>query len=508
MSDFQTKPELLQFIDELYESNINDPYIMFKISQYITVQLPRNIESLKVSRIESQKRIQEKVSDQDNFIQTFLNTHSYFYSPSTERFFYYDGMVYSPYGEEDILNHIFVEASKERQLTTCKQRIKISTLKRIKENSLLKSIPNSGTIQSVINLIYPLFFSSKTQAKYFLTILGDGMLKKTQGLIYFITPHAKLFLKEINSYAQLYLGTHPAALFKYKYHEHEYSNCRLVRILDTIKIDPLFYSFLNTRVLDILCVATHYSTRFRTADEYLTSYSNDDDLVDYSFYLKDRTPVDLIRNFCDEYIIRKDSAPPCSWKTVQYLLKHFLESKCLPTVFFQNELISYFSENINYNPTTKIVTGIFSKYMPKIERFLQFWDENITILPISTNTEYEIDEILLLFKKWTSVKEGITEHEIFDLITHFYPSVETDNEKYLLNIKCLIWDKDRDLSEKISAIVVTDESMISIYDAYDMYCKSANQMIVSKSFFEKYVFTNLRDFIIDEKFISLEFWKT
>jgi hypothetical protein len=148
--------------------------------------------------------------------------------------------------------------------------------------------------------------------------------------------------------------------------------------------------------------------------------------------------------------------------------------------------------------------------MPKIERFLQFWDENITILPISTNIEYEIDEILLLFKRWTSVKEGMTEHELFDLITHFYPSVETDNEKYILNIKCEIWDKNTDLSQKIAEIVVPDGTMISIYDAYDMYCKkcrSTNELIVSKSFFEKYVFTNLREFIIDETFISLEFWK-
>jgi hypothetical protein len=50
-------------------------------------------------------------------------------------------------------------------------------MKRIKENSLLKSIPESYTIQSVLDLLYPTFFPSKVEAKYFLTILGDNIFE-------------------------------------------------------------------------------------------------------------------------------------------------------------------------------------------------------------------------------------------------------------------------------------------------------------------------------------------
>jgi len=494
-----SKDTILSVLDNLYESNKTDEYIVVKLSQFITVQLPKTIDSLKLSRQESQKRILEKVSDQDNFIQTFLSNNSYFYSSTTETFFYYNGIHYGIYAEEDILNHIFIEASKQQPLTSCKQRIKISTLKRIKENSLLKTIPNSSTIQSVINLLYPLFFSSKTQTKYFLTILGDIMFKKTPGLIYFISPNAKLFLKELDTYSQQYVGTHISTLFKYKYHEHEYSTCRLVQILDTIKNESLVYPCLQ-RWLDILCVAAHYSTRFRNADEYLTTYANDDILLNYSFYLKDITSNELIKQFCDEYIIKMKTTTSCSWKTIQYLLKHFLESKNLPTVLFQNELISYFAEHFDYNPSVKSITGVFSKYIPKIERFLKFWEENIIILPTSEYSEYEIDEILLLFKRWNIVKECITEREVLDLITHFYPSVETDNDKFLFNIKCTIWDKDVDLNDKIKSIVFkSTEKTMTTYEAYDNYCKtcrSTNEMIVSKSYFEKYLSTYLRECII------------
>jgi hypothetical protein len=46
-----------------------------------------------------------------------------------------------------------------------KHKTKISVLKKIKENSLQKTIPESETIQMVLDSLYPSFFSSKTEAK-------------------------------------------------------------------------------------------------------------------------------------------------------------------------------------------------------------------------------------------------------------------------------------------------------------------------------------------------------
>jgi hypothetical protein len=53
---------------------------------------------------------------------------------------------------------------------------------------------------------------------------------------------------------------------------------------------------------------------------------------------------------------------------------------------------------------------------------------------------------------------------------------------------------------------------ISIYDAYRFYCKyysnlnSVNKLIVSKAYFEKYVFDNLSQYIVDSKFLSYEWY--
>ena len=56
-------------------------------------------------------------------------------------------------------------------------------IKKIKCQNLFSIIPNSDTIQNCLNLLIPNIFSNKQEAKYFLTIIGDCILKKNENLI-------------------------------------------------------------------------------------------------------------------------------------------------------------------------------------------------------------------------------------------------------------------------------------------------------------------------------------
>lgn len=480
----------IETIQQIYEKYKDDSYMLTKINNYITVQLPNIFENLRTTREESIKKIQEKTNDQDIFIQSFLNNHSYYYIQSSEKFFFYDGQHYIPYSEDEILYSI----SKEPGLSSWKQRTRISIMKRIKENSLLTTIPNTETIQSIIELLFPIFFASKTQTKYFLTILGDNILKKSSNF-YFMNTKAKAFLRELNNYSQVYIGTHLNQSFKHKYHEHEYSNCRLIQVNDVIKNEHLWLPIINQYYLDIICVATHYSTRFGCADNYLRTYSNDDSLIQYAFYLKDMTPELLIQTFLNEYITKttttiNTNSQVLQWKNLQYLWKHFLDAKRLPAVIFQQNLKQLFLENIgeNYDETTDSFMGVFSKYNPTIQKFLQFWDE--TMIIDEEACELEIDEIILLFKKWSSDTNSpnINDKQIVDLLTHFYPGTEIEEDKFVYKIKSNLWDKTSDIHIILSEM---DLSLISVYDAYEKYCKEQrkqNKMIVTKYFFEKFLY--------------------
>ena len=59
-----------------------------------------------------------------------------------------------------------------------KFKIKTNIIKIIKESCLFSTIPESETIQYILNNIYPNIFKTKNHIKHFLTIVGDNILGK------------------------------------------------------------------------------------------------------------------------------------------------------------------------------------------------------------------------------------------------------------------------------------------------------------------------------------------
>uniref|UniRef100_A0A6C0B8M8 Uncharacterized protein n=1 Tax=viral metagenome TaxID=1070528 RepID=A0A6C0B8M8_9ZZZZ len=527
MNKEQTIQETQDKINELYEKYNSNPYIFSKIHNYIVNLLPNILEKKQSSHEESLQRIESLSQEQNMFIETFLNTNKYFYLPSTEKFFFYDGLHYQIYNEDDILYNVLSAITKDRNLMSWKQMTKVYIMKRIKQNSLLKSIPESDTIQFVLDSLCPSFFSSKTEAKYFLTILGDNIFKKNGHLIHFIDGKAKRFISELTILAQSTIGLNLSQTFKYKYHEqHEYKDCRLVKINDCIKSESVWSPILNQCLLDLLCVACHYSIRFSCSDDVVLKHYREQHLIDDIFYLKDTEPEGLVSKFADEYLQFSDentTTAQITWKNMQYLWKHFLESKHLPTVIFQQRLKGYLIKKMdnNYNIDNDIFTNVYSKFLPTIQQFLQFWNENIE--QDSNETDFEIEDIVHLFYKWTEDNNDTHAHlndkQIIDLLSYYYPDCEVEKDKYITGIRCKLWDKQLDIQvalESMREIIcgtlkreqgdVSRLKHISIYDAYAYYCKYfsciPNKRFVNKSYFEKYVFENLTEYILDEKFIK------
>ena len=228
--------EGISYVSSLYEKYKDDAYMFSKMHHYIINQLPNVLETIKHTHNNRLIHTEEMSNEQDIFIQSFLNNNQYFYVLSTEQFFFYDGLHYNVFNEDDILHHVLTSISKYRQLMSWKQRTKVNIMKRIKEKNLLKSIPESDTIQHVLDLLHPALFPTKTEAKYFLTVLGDNIFKKNQNLIHFIHVKSKPFIRELNNFAQIFVGSNLSQTFKHKYHEHDYTNCRLIKINEMIKM--------------------------------------------------------------------------------------------------------------------------------------------------------------------------------------------------------------------------------------------------------------------------------
>jgi hypothetical protein len=530
--------EAHSIIDDLFQKYSSDPYMTSKIHNYICKQLSTVMENVHNNYIERMERFKSLTCEQDNFIESFLKPNQYFYIPSTEIFFFYDGLNYEMCHEDDILYNVLSSITREGQLMPWKQKTKIFVLKRIKDNNLLKSIPHTHTIQTVLNLLYPAIFSNKNEAKYFLTILGDNIFKKNSHLIHFINPKAKPFIKQLNELCKTFIGQNLYQTFKYKYHEqHDYMTCRLVKINDCIVSENVWMPILNTCFLNLVCVASHYSDRFNNSDDFALK-DCDYELESHVFYLKNTNPDVLIDLFVRDYLqidrqvdVSGNGAHTyqITWKNMQYLWRRYLENKRLPSVMFQQTLKNYLVMKLDtcYNTELDSFIGMRSRFLPSIEQFLHFWDTNI--IYDENESDFEIEEVLLLFKHWCESNgshANMNDKQLLDIICYYYPDIEIEGDKYIHKIRSNLWDKQTDIQvaleickeeyrkefysryshsynhERVSSPLQNHN--IQIYHLYTSYCKymSEKKLIVNKSYFEKYVYDNLSNYLVDATCVS------
>lgn len=537
-------------IRQLYEKYAHDLYLTSKIQHYISHHLPVLIANVEESRQKSLERHQELNTVQDKFMNTFTSNNHYFYIPSNEIFFHYDGNSYSTTSEDHILHHIVTSISEERSiLREWKHKTKVSTLKRIKDTSIFKTIPESNTIQNILLSCLP-YFQTKKKCKYFLTILGDNILKKDLSLIHFIDPSIKTLLREINQQCILHFNVQCTQTFKYKCHEKHYDmdnqSCRIVPISDSI--DDYVSDIFKYHMLDLLCVACHYSNRYNSSDDFIKIYNTDDKLNEYVFKVYNTNAESMLQEFTkeycyvmsnqnllssspiDHYIVTqhtnmskttnttnaiKPVSQQISWKSMLYLWKDYLRIHKYPLNLYQPLCKQILTQNIfksYYDEESDVFTGIGSSKMPNIYRFLKFWSETI-VEDCQEHMELEIDEIIGLFRMWSNKlyqkrKVNLTEETIMDILKYYHPDIEIVDDKYIYKKRCTLWDKDMDIEAALVSLKETcteENNTLSLYDAYTGYCNCfQNQIRVSKSYFEKYIQSQHIDNISDTGFLRID----
>jgi len=104
----------------------------------------------------------------------------------------------------------------------------------------------------------------------------------------------------------------------------------------------------------------------------------------------------------------------------------------------------------------------------------------------------------------------LSEKEILDLIRHFFPDMIIEDDKYILNSKCKLWDKKKDIIEflknykQIAPHVEIYSEEVPINEMYQIYCSSKNKYIASKRYFEKFIKNYSELYIVEENFIKVK----
>jgi hypothetical protein len=523
------KDECIQIIHTLFQNYEKNDYMLQRIHTQIVNYLPN---TLKNELVNHEKRINRNhflTNEQQIFIQIFLSKNKYYYLPNNGVFYEYDDKNYFIVKEDNIIHKLLSSISKERILLDWKHKTKINVIKLIKERNLLSSIPESETIQNVLNLVYPSLFTSKTQAKYFLTIIGDNIFKKNQHLTFFITQKMKKLLTELENISYLSIGnTNVTNNFVTKYHEnHSYENYRLFKINETFSLE-VWREQLKKMGIDLLCVAAHYSNRYG-GSEYFLENKCDEELKLFTLYLRSNTQQQIIEEFCETFLNKvNDKESTIHWKNLHFIWKQFLSVNYLPNMIYSNNLKNILKDMYDYDESFDCFHNLTSKYLPIESDFIKFWEKTITITCDNINDtmevfdELEIDELCMLFKLWTQknniiiqeklISNGnINDENVLKILKHFFPHIEIIENKYVLNVKCNIWDKNTEIENSFEYIKTEIKNyhtlaLISFDDAYNYYYKfcnnQSNKLIVSKRYFEKYLYSKIPKYIVYEKFIE------
>ncbi len=530
-------------IEDLTAKYKDNKFILNKINNYIlnfSFYL-ENEHNNYISKLEKQDRISELSKE---FVENYINSNNYFYCATSEIFFKYDGINYFTYRDDTILYEIGNSINRDDFLVNYKYKIKNSIIKEIKERNILDSIPDTSTIQLVVNNLLSIFLNNKIYVKYFLTILGDIILKKNEQYTYLIDTNFKRFIKMLSQLAYQYFGSNNFTSIKYGYHEIQ-KNCRIIyadknmlanRYNNTIEnlISNLKCKNSNN-FLDVFIVGVYYSNRYENVDEFLLSHDCEQDIKNNIMLLDD------VNNIIDKFIsttIDKsnidDDSIHITNRNMHYLWKQFLIDNNLPNINFSNSFKSILKSKIDFNNENDIYVGVTSKKLPLISNFLEFWSDTIKCnnedSKDNQDTNLEISEIIYLFKYWISKNKysqfnfTINETIIINLITHFFENVVIEEDKFIHNITCKLWDKNSCIQDflkyfKVEYIVSNKikKLPININNLYSYYCKWCKHIdckfVVGKYYFNKFIITNLDGYIRDNHvsknlFIDLAYFLT
>jgi hypothetical protein len=554
--------ETVEILSNIWKTNADisgNEHILERIHSHIKHQLPVIIKNYNSSHIERETRKKSLELLSEEFIETFLNRTKYYYSHHSELYFSYNQVHYSIINEDEIHHRILTDITGQgakslgdaaSNLLTWKYKIKNRIIKNIQDRDILKSIPESNTIQHVIGQLYPVLFRTRDNAKYFLTVLGDVLLKKSAPLIYFIPASAKELIKDLGAECYSLFGINAFNnAFKFKYYEHNYNDCRNVNFQmphSALSVSSgtgagtgvIRSSDLKLSIIDLFCVAAHYSQRYGNADEFLVRQCKTYEVRDHAWFFKTRTESIIIDEFM-KFATETSSSAECgiTWQNMLYLWKMYLSEFQIPSMVFNAVLKTRITEYLYGGGGTETTTttapggsialdifpNITSRHLPMVSKFMSFWSENCRVS--DDEIEMEIDELSTLFNEYimisatamplTSSSVNITDSALLGMIRHFYPDVIIEDDKYLVNVGCKMWTKKAEIRSylelfKVQCISNNLSIPQPLYNAYEYYCskcyESTERRAASKRYFEKFFIEEYTDYLDENGLITMAWW--
>ena len=500
----------------------DDHDMMTKLMMFLTKIIPNTLSKYENMTDDTKMRIIKENELGAIFISTFVNTHKYFYNAFTDIFYKYDGIYFNIINVDVIHQHLFNAIYADNTVRELKFTLRKDGTKYIKKRSPLFSIPETTTIQYIIDLLTPDFFPTRHHAKYFLVVIGECILNRIgdiskeneshlivnanaidhiSELIYLCNPNMKEIISEINLCLHKHVGS---KLYfpniKYKFNvSHTYKKCRI--LTSNVDIKSSSYDVFNT--IEFLCVAISYAKRYDTGDTFLFNCT-EPTISETTLFLSNNTPDSIVSLFTN-------SLTPCSsssicLKNMMFIWRKFATEHGIASIIPQEQVKLCLKQKLQFDESIDEFTGVTSIHLPVVTQFISFWNTTIKCNNDENNIYdvLEIDEINILFKKFNNhLSKPVNDSFIIDIIHHYFPNVHMKSKS--IYASCTLWDKRNVVLTAINESLKKDTS-INMYDMYDEYCNrnsierkrkhgiSSSTLLlnVNKAYFEN-VFTHVHN---------------
>ena len=480
MIEFDNMRDTLSNLCQEYE---NDPIMLAKLVELVQKTIPRLLQKVKSQqtlRVEHRKQLNVDI---DAIVHSIMQEKRYYYNSRNQMYFYYNGYDYTVLEGDAVSKDLHGTINVYPLSMSLKIQIRNMILKRVKKTALSTIIPESNTIQEV----HKYLTLTKSESKYFLTIVGDTLLKKSN-LSYYFPPSIKHFIHSISQWSYACLGSDAINhRFKFKYREpNDFADCR---ILYFMQCTVLTNTDFDPRILrNLVFVAIYYSTRYNSGDDFISHECNTE-LAKHIYQLKNKPAPDaIVHDFMQSMLQTTNTNDELTMKNMYFLWKRHCENQSIPTVSTRSQIKCHLMERFEYNVSRDVFTNVTSPYMPQITEFIRFWTESVEL---GDDIVYEIDEVCTMYKQWlhthmnSSRTIRVCESFVIKILLHFFnDSVTIEENKFINGVVFKQWNKVEDITHAIMNAPINSHSM---YDYYVQYCTDTDRMVASKTFFDAIV---------------------
>lgn len=511
-----TQLSVHEYLDRLLQKYESDPYILALLEEHMKTKLPGKLENAKSKQqthLAKQLEVDKMCAE---FVYKFLhqtNAGRFFYVPATKRYIEYLDNRYYHCHVDDITVCVsdYIRSCDNDQWHEYRSMLVGAVFANIRTTPLYTTIPTSTTIQSVYQkLVSTHIFLTKSDAKLFLTAVGDNVLGKTDDkeLVYYYPENAHEFISVISLSAIQWFGV--KGIDKRRGVFSSFRNSKA-----PTNVTPMLLNcypeqeviWTNCDRLKLLALAVHYSDRYTNASTFLSKHCTDNQTIQYARTLCGENAIHkVVERFYHEYEKQivchvidsptestqgaKIGARQISDVHVLFMWRRFLRTNRIPQYVFDTcPLTSNTDLPINWF-TAQPNQTLFS------EQFTSFWDSSmVAVSPTEKNQCVDLSELSLLFRNWLG-GEGDSvqwdDDQMMDAIRYFYPGVVVDGKNVCAYSKH--WNKLDTVTTFINDYLALTPGAHSPANnrstplfAYRSYCEHSRaftNLIVSKPYFD------------------------